>query len=545
MEELGDSATSTVTRLSGLSATAGASALSLTGLSTAGTGASASLTALTASLSGLVVGLIGLSAVLAPLAATLGTVAAAAGGLALAFGAVVGSGILAFGEERAMQNRVELKQIRQRIARLEALKNSQEGLNAAQQRELDQLRQKADEVEETTSATGALAGVLGDLKAEITPLITELVREFIPLISGAVSEIPKLVEDVIDALGPLDQFESALRSFGASAMEAIPQIVGMLADLARRALPVLGDLLETVGERGPRAFDAMIRATERVGDDLLQIAGAIADVLPPLTRFGITVIEVATPAITGFLTVLEATLRAFNSLPAPIRKLSVAALALLPVFTTLSAAGLTVTKMALGLGAAIKTIVSVGTTLAAILGTVVSILGGPLTAAIAAGIALLVAYQQNWFGVRDAVHAVIEEIKDLIEWVQQIPSGVTGLSPRDGDEGRGGVRGRPRSGPAARAGGSGVVGLDSGGLIDSSGLAMVHAGERVVPEAQVSERGGVEASVSAGKIRDALAGMSLSLGGQLDVSGDVATMRDVDARLRRAGREAENRGIRR
>ena len=543
MEELGDSATRTTGSLGGLAATAGATALSLTGVSTAGTGASTSMTALAVSVGTATAVVIGLSAVLAPLVATLGAVAAAASGLALAFGAVVGSGLLAFGEKRAEQNREELQQIKRRIARLQALKNTQEGLNAAQRRELEQLQEKADSVEETTTVTGALAGVLGDLREQIQPVISRLGREFIPLIRDTIAAIPELVRSTVDALGPLDQFEDALRAFGASAMEAIPQIVSMLADLARRALPVLGDLLEAIGERGPRAFDAMIRATERVGDDLLKIAGAFADVLPPLTRFGITVIEVATPAITAFLTALEGVLRAFNSLPAPIRKASVAAIALVPVITVLSATISAVTTAAVAFGGAFTTLVSVGGTLLGVLGTIVSILGGPLTAAILAGIGLLVAYKKNWLGVRDAVSAVIEEIKGLIEWVQQIPSRVMSLTTGGGDGERDGAR-RPRSRAAARAGGSGVVGLDSGGLIDQSGLAMVHAGERVVPEAQVSDRGGVE-SASAGQIRDALAGMSLSLGGELDVSGDVATMRDVDARLRRAGREAENRGIRR
>jgi len=38
--------------------------------------------------------------------------------------------------------------------------------------------------------------------------------------------------------------------------------------------------------------------------------------------------------------------------------------------------------------------------------------------------------------------------------------------------------------------------------------------------------------------------MLLDLGGTLDVDGDVATMRDVEARLRREGRRSQNRGIR-
>jgi hypothetical protein len=49
--------------------------------------------------------------------------------------------------------------------------------------------------------------------------------------------------------------------------------------------------------------------------------------------------------------------------------------------------------------------------------------------------------------------------------------------------------GRPTPSP-----GGGAIGLASGGLVESMGRATLHAGERVIPEAQVSERGGIESS---------------------------------------------------
>jgi hypothetical protein len=38
------------------------------------------------------------------------------------------------------------------------------------------------------------------------------------------------------------------------------------------------------------------------------------------------------------------------------------------------------------------------------------------------------------------------------------------------------------------------LGAATGGLIESTGIATVHSGERVVPEAQITDRGRVEAS---------------------------------------------------
>jgi len=45
-----------------------------------------------------------------------------------------------------------------------------------------------------------------------------------------------------------------------------------------------------------------------------------------------------------------------------------------------------------------------------------------------------------------------------------------------------------------------IPGLDTGGYIERGGLARLHAGERVVPAAQVDRGGGGGATVNIGKI---------------------------------------------
>jgi hypothetical protein len=312
MEELGDSTSSTAAKMAGLGTVAGSTAVSLTGLSTAGTGASASMTALGVSVGTAATAITGLAAVAAPLVATLGAVGAAASGLAAGFSAVVGSGVLAFGEERAQQNERELRQINARIAELERLESTEEGLTAAQANELDQLEEKADKVEETTTVTGALAGVVGDLREEIQPLVVDLGREFVPLIEAAVDAIPRLVESIIDALGPLEPFRDALRQFGAAAMEAIPNLTAALLDLGREALPVLGDLIRRFGEASDGLLDSFVQISERIGDDLMQLGGAISDVLPDLTELGVIIIEGVTPHLDSLLGHVEAAIETFN-----------------------------------------------------------------------------------------------------------------------------------------------------------------------------------------------------------------------------------------
>lgn len=314
VEELGDDTTGLAARLSGLTATAGASTASLLGLSSVATGASGSLTALAVSAGTVTTALIGLAAVAAPLAATIGTIAAAAGGLATAFGAVVGSGLLAFGEERAEQNEQQLQQIRQRIAELKTLEETEEGLTDAQAAELAQLEQKAEKVKEATTVTGALAEVVGDLREEIQPLIVELGQQFVPLIADAVDALPDLVADIIDALGPLDAFRDALRDFGQAAADAIPAVVSALVDLGRQALPLVADLARVIGDGAASAFDALIRVTRQVGDDLLRVADAVGSLVPELTKTGVILIQTFAPAVDSALAFIERLLGAFNDL---------------------------------------------------------------------------------------------------------------------------------------------------------------------------------------------------------------------------------------
>jgi len=255
LEEMNDEATDSTTRLSALAATAGASALSVSGLTSATTGATGSLTALAVSTGTVTAALVGLSAVAAPLVATLGTAAAAAGGLATAFGAVVGSGLLAFG------------------------------------------KQQAETMEDASTATEALAQTAADLKAEIAPLAVELGESFVPLIEDAVDAIPTLAEDIIEALGPLDEFASTLADFGELAMDAIPATVEAFVDLGRRALPFVEDLVDTLEDDAAGAFEAMVDVTEVVGDDLLAIADAAGDLIPELTELGTAIIEGVAPGV--------------------------------------------------------------------------------------------------------------------------------------------------------------------------------------------------------------------------------------------------------
>lgn len=258
VEELGDEASGTSGRLSFLGATAGASLLSLLGLSSAAKGATASLGALAASTGTVTIALVGLAAVAAPLVATVGALVAAGASLAAVFGGGIAAGV---------------------ATHMEALKSA-----------------------------------FVDARAEIMELIEPVGELFGPILVDAVEALPTLVESILDAVGPLEEFRDTLVDFGGMAMDIIPDVAGAMGDLAREALPVLEDLVESVGENAPDAFEGMMDVAEEVGDELLAVADATADLIPPLTETGVILIDALTPAVTAVVDGLGALLSGFNDI---------------------------------------------------------------------------------------------------------------------------------------------------------------------------------------------------------------------------------------
>lgn len=248
LEELGDTLSATARKTSALTATAGAATLSLTGLSTSGTGAAASLTSLGVTVAAVTTALVGLSAVAAPLVATVGGLAAAVGGLAAAFGTVLGTGLFVFNEQGE-----------------------------------------------------TLAEALKDVREEVEVLIFRLGGQFTPLIEDAIAALPTLIESVVDALGPLDEFAAALRAFGGELLEFIPAAVSALFDLAREALPVLTRGFRFLRREGGSIFRDILRTTREVGPLLLDLGRSLAALTPQLIRVGTRLLRVIIPAFNDFL----------------------------------------------------------------------------------------------------------------------------------------------------------------------------------------------------------------------------------------------------
>jgi phage-related protein len=372
---------------------------SYTAAATGASGASATWSAvMTASL---IPALAAVSLTLGPLVATLGGVAAGATAVAGAFGAVIGSGFLAYGKQLSQQNQRRLTEINQKISRLEALRDATGQLTGAQQQQLQSLKEEKEQLSDATTATGALAVKFGELKQEIAQAVLPLGRQFIPLIRDGLNAVPALVQQMVNAVGSLDQFAQTLRGLGAVAMDVLPAITGAFFDLARRALPVARDFVSFLGSRAPSAFAALNQAFQRTRDEFGLLLGAIVSTLGPLLRLGTTVTEVLVPAVAGLIGALGRAVDRFNQLPAPLRKAAVAAGLLGSAFVV-----------------AVPAVTAIGGAISALLGPL-----GLLAVAIST---LAGAWAANLGGMREATTRVFGVIEQEVRATLQTLDSVTG-----------------------------------------------------------------------------------------------------------------------
>lgn len=315
----------------------GAASGSFSALSVSSSGAAISVGTLsTAFTLSLIPAILTASTVLAPLVVTLGAVAAAAAALAGAFGLIIGSGILAFGKQRADQQQDELDRTNRLINHYESLQQTQGQLTSQEEDRLQQLRQKKKELEDQTSIMGALGGAMSDLSDELVPLIVAFGDEFVPLIEEGLDAIPDVVEEMLNAVGGTDEFKTALRDFGALAADILPALTGLMFDLARAALPIMRELVDFLLRNGEDALDAMQESVTELAPEFYDLLDALVDLAPDLLEFGTTVGETLIPAITGLVDAIDGLLEWFNDLDPATQDILVKILLLAPAIVWLS-----------------------------------------------------------------------------------------------------------------------------------------------------------------------------------------------------------------
>jgi len=252
LEGLGDESTQTAGRLKLVERAADSATTSFAKLSLTTGGLSFSFGGLTTSLTGTATALgvvtaasVALLSTLVPMAAVVGTVAAGVGSLAGAFGVLLGAGA---------------------VTHIEEIKTA-----------------------------------LKEAKAEIVELLEPLGEVFGPLILRAIEALPALVENILDAIGGVQQFRQALVDMGRIASRVIPDLVGAMFDIARVALPIFRDLVSFLRRNAAGAFRGMVRITRELAPQLLNLGRAFIDALPQIARLGTMILNTAIPALTKLL----------------------------------------------------------------------------------------------------------------------------------------------------------------------------------------------------------------------------------------------------
>lgn len=369
-----------------------------------------------------------LSTIIAPIIASTTVLIATLGSLAAVFGTIVGSGLIAWGKELAEQNEEQLGPIEDQIEQLQELRENQGSLTDAQERLLTKLKEKRDSLEEATSITGALADKFGELQAEITPIIVELGQRFVPLIKDAFNAIPVLVRNMVQAIGPLDQFTQTLREWGNLAMRVIPQIVSGMVDLARRALPAARSFVNWLANNGGKAFRRMETSFNRILPALVDFLDALMRFTPVALRVGETVMNILTPVLSTLLNMFSLVGGALDVIPNFVKDI-------ITWFTTFVGKITAVTAVLFGIASILETVITLfgGVSgIAYVLGVAVGAieyaipwllsLTNPITALIGLATAFLAAYTTNFLGFRDLVNSVVDQVMSFlngfIRWVR-------------------------------------------------------------------------------------------------------------------------------
>jgi phage-related protein len=235
-----------------------------------------------------------------------------------------------------------------------------------------------------------LQAAFKEAKKAITEIIQPLGDVFGPLLVDAVQALPALVQNIMDAIGPLDQFKQAFRELGQRAFQVIPDLVAAMVELATVALPVFMDLVDfLINNVGP-AFDRVRQTTQEFAPAIMELGAAVGDLLPDLYRIGEIVLSLVLPALTDIINVIDSVAEFVLGLDENLRRLAVAGAITAPA------------------------IFSVASSLGALL--------GPIGLAAAAVTAFVAAYRSNFMGVQDITDSVIG---DVIDYFSQFSDEVT------------------------------------------------------------------------------------------------------------------------
>jgi hypothetical protein len=254
--------------------------------------------------------------------------AAAAGGSLFAAGAagggglVLGSGALALGAEEAEAAQEELAKVNDELARQQSLLETvgpRSDLGRAARQEIARLEERRKELEEQTTAAGALEAELADVREQVGQQLIEFgdARGFDDLIRGTLDEIPALTQDILGEIdeGELQPFVDTLTRLGRSARNALPGLVDRLLDLGRRALPAVNGAIGFLEREGDDILDGAVDSAEQLAPKVGTLLSTIAEDGDEYKAFADTTANTLVPALNSAADAAGEAVAAFNKLP--------------------------------------------------------------------------------------------------------------------------------------------------------------------------------------------------------------------------------------
>jgi len=214
---------------------------------------------------------------------------------------------------------------------------------------------------------GTFDEIQSTLETELQPLFDEFTEVLNTVGEAFIDIIPSLTptEDQISQIG--EGFEE----LGLALVDAIPPLVELATTLTTEFLPSLTDIISGVAESLPSFLETLVSTFRDLSDELSSAANFAVELAPELLDMGFAMFDVVEPAVSALADTLVTAVQEFNDLDTSMQ----------------------------------GTIATVGSVAPVLVG-LVSIVGGPITVALAAGVAAVVLFN-------DEISALADTVTDL------------------------------------------------------------------------------------------------------------------------------------
>jgi len=159
-----------------------------------------------------------------------------------------------------------------------------------------------------------LQQAFSDVVPRIKDALRPLGRVFGPLLEQAIRALPELVRRIVSAVGGVQQFKTALKDFGALAMQTIPPLVGAMVDFGRMVLPAIRKVVSYLKGEGGAIFKQLQATWQRISDELVIFIGAVVKALPPLIKLGGIIAEGVLPILTLLVQIIGFLAKGINGI---------------------------------------------------------------------------------------------------------------------------------------------------------------------------------------------------------------------------------------